>query len=302
MIRCFLAAALLALATISARAAHPDCNVLFPCEGVQDGLRATPPPALRARPPAGEVLQRDERRAAVVALVTLAAAEAGVPGAIAHRLIRLESNYQPHLRGRAGEWGLGQIKCQTARGVGFRGSCGRLADPAENLRWAFAYLRLALARGGGRLRRRVALPARRLRPSPLHRLWQEGAGAMRLHPDERRVLRLMLIVAAVIALGGVAFARDDGRYAQTDPELKKWFDKLSSKRGPCCSDADGFALSDVDWESKGGRFRVRLEGEWHDVPADALITEPNRVGRTMVWPIKYPDHIHIRCFMPGAMG
>ena len=95
-------------------------------------------------------------------------------------------------------------------------------------------------------------------------------------------------------------ARDlDGRYANSP--LKQWFDSLKSGKGPCCSDADGSAVSDVDWESKSGRYRVRIEGEWHEVPEDAVITEPNRVGRTMIWPVKYPDSIHIRCFMPGAM-
>ena len=78
--------------------------------------------------------------------------------------------------------------------------------------------------------------------------------------------------------------RPDGRYANSP--LKQWFDSLKSGKGPCCSDADGSAVSDVDWESKSGRYRVRIEGEWHEVPEDAVITEPNRVGRTMVWPIK----------------
>lgn len=95
-------------------------------------------------------------------------------------------------------------------------------------------------------------------------------------------------------------ARDlDGRYAASP--LKQWFDQLKSQKGPCCSDADGSAVSDADWESKNGRYRVRLEGEWHDVPDDALITEPNRVGRTMVWPIKGYGGLTIRCFMPGPM-
>ena len=72
-------------------------------------------------------------------------------------------------------------------------------------------------------------------------------------------------------------ARDpDGRYANSP--LKQWFDSLKSGKGPCCSDADGSAVSDVDWESKGGHYRVRIDGEWHDVPEDAVITEPNRVG------------------------
>ena len=81
-------------------------------------------------------------------MVTLAALSAGVPDDIAHAVIRQESNYNPGLRGRAGEWGIGQIKCQTARGVGLVGSCGQLADAATNLRFSMAYLRLALNRGG----------------------------------------------------------------------------------------------------------------------------------------------------------
>lgn len=81
-------------------------------------------------------------------LVDSAAFAAGVPSHIAQAVIRQESNYNPRLRGRAGEWGLGQIKCQTARSVGFTGPCGRLADAAINLRYSMAYLRLALNRGG----------------------------------------------------------------------------------------------------------------------------------------------------------
>jgi hypothetical protein len=38
-----------------------------------------------------------------------------------------------------------------------------------------------------------------------------------------------------------------------------------------------------------------------EVPDDAVITEPNRYGRTMVWPIKGALGISIRCFMPGSM-
>jgi len=82
------------------------------------------------------------------AMVDMAALTAGVPEDIAHAVIQIESGYKPYLRGAAGEWGLGQIKCQTARGVGFRGACHALADPATNLRFSFAYLRLALDRGG----------------------------------------------------------------------------------------------------------------------------------------------------------
>jgi hypothetical protein len=115
------------------------------------------------------------------------------------------------------------------------------------------------------------------------------------------------VVAALIllALAIPVHARDDGRYAQSP--LKPWFDSLKSGKGPCCSDADGTALSDVDWEAtKDGHYRVRIEDKWWPVPDEAIVTEPNRVGRTMVWPIIYRngavlDRVDIRCFMPGPM-
>jgi hypothetical protein len=100
----------------------------------------------------------------------------------------------------------------------------------------------------------------------------------------------------VSILVGAVQARDDGRYMQSP--LNSWFDSLRSGKGPCCSDADGSAISDPDWESKNGHYRVRIEKEWIEVPGDAVITEPNRVGRTIVWPIKGALGISIRCFMP----
>ena len=102
-----------------------------------------------------------------------------------------------------------------------------------------------------------------------------------------------------------AFARDpDGRFANSP--LKPWFEKLWSGKGPCCSDADGNVVLDTDWETKDGHYRVRIRDKWWDVPAEAVITEPNKVGRTMVWPIYFwssgsLDRVEIRCFMPGAM-
>lgn len=111
------------------------------------------------------------------------------------------------------------------------------------------------------------------------------------------VIGCVLLALPVASVPGAA--RDDGRY--TNSPLKQWFDSLKSGKGPCCSDADGSAVSDVDWESREGHYRVRIEGEWHDVPEDAVITEPNRAGRTMVWPIRGYLGLTIRCFMPGSM-
>ena len=113
-------------------------------------------------------------------------------------------------------------------------------------------------------------------------------------------LTLSLVVLLSVAAAKVGHARDpDGRYANSP--LKQWFDSLRSGKGPCCSDADGSAVSDVDWESGNGHYRVRIEGDWVEVPDEAVITEPNRVGRTMVWPIRGYGGLTIRCFMPGSM-
>jgi hypothetical protein len=115
-----------------------------------------------------------------------------------------------------------------------------------------------------------------------------------------KALGLGLAVLLSIISAQLVHARDpDGRYANSP--LKQWFDSLRSGKGPCCSDADGSAVSDVDWESRDGHYRVRVEGEWVDVPEEAVITEPNRVGRTMVWPIRGYGGLTIRCFMPGSM-
>jgi hypothetical protein len=138
-----------------------------------------------------------------------------------------------------------------------------------------------------------------------------GASARRCTDDDtrtsgqplaRRYETLLRIACMVLLIGlcsQVSHARDDGRYANSP--LKPWFDSLRSGKGPCCSDADGYAVSDPDWRSKDGHYQVRIEGEWYDVPDDAVITEPNRVGRTMVWPIKGWGGMTIRCFMPGSM-
>jgi hypothetical protein len=64
---------------------------------------------------------------------------------------------------------------------------------------------------------------------------------------ERRELVVMRIVLIFLLLCSPALAHDASR-----PELNEWFNKLASGRGLCCSFADGFAVSDVDWESKGG--------------------------------------------------
>jgi hypothetical protein len=114
--------------------------------------------------------------------------------------------------------------------------------------------------------------------------------------------------AAIVAATALpAVGRDLGGRYENSP-LHDWFEHLASGKGLCCSFADGYVVQDADWDTKDGHYRVRVprvansqDGIWVDVPDDAVITEPNRAGRTMVWPFYTHDGVSIRCFMPGSM-
>jgi hypothetical protein len=121
-------------------------------------------------------------------------------------------------------------------------------------------------------------------------------------------------IAVLLASTSVALAGGDWK----NSPLHNWFEGLASKKGPCCSYADGVTLTDVEWDTKDGHYRVFLEGQWIEVPDDAIVVAPNKYGRAIVWP--YPEYagegfvghgdtgswrkvtktIKIRCFMPGA--
>jgi hypothetical protein len=86
------------------------------------------------------------------------------------------------------------------------------------------------------------------------------------------------------------------------PELNSWYESLHSGKGPCCAGSDAKRVDDADWEAKDGHYRVRIDGEWVDVPNDAVVDGPNRAGRTIVWPYYLNGQPKARCFMPGSMG
>lgn len=73
------------------------------------------------------------------------------PGWLVEKVIRHESGGNARARGRHGEIGLMQIKCATAREVGFRGACHRLYEPATNRRYGSAYLAKAIRVARGNL-------------------------------------------------------------------------------------------------------------------------------------------------------
>jgi soluble lytic murein transglycosylase-like protein len=87
--------------------------------------------------------------AAYSAIVARYAASYGVPVSLAHAVITVESNYRPHLTGRAGEVGLMQIKPATARMMGYTGSVKGLYHPETNIKYGMKYLAMAHGLGGG---------------------------------------------------------------------------------------------------------------------------------------------------------
>jgi soluble lytic murein transglycosylase-like protein len=81
-------------------------------------------------------------------LVTAKAQQHNVPVRLAHAIVEKESNFNPRAMAQ-GNYGLGQIRCGTARGMGFRGPCSNLLDPETNLDYSMRYLRSALDRSNG---------------------------------------------------------------------------------------------------------------------------------------------------------
>jgi soluble lytic murein transglycosylase-like protein len=94
----------------------------------------------------------DATRNNVVAMITRSAPGYGVPTWFALRIAKVESNYNPNVRGAAGEYGVFQLKCATARGVGFRGNCAALLNPSVNVQYGLKHLQIAVRMSHGNLK------------------------------------------------------------------------------------------------------------------------------------------------------
>lgn len=86
-------------------------------------------------------------RQVILAKIHVHAEGADVPIDTALAVVLQESSFRPNVTGAAGEIGLMQLKCQTARGIGYKGTCDDLYDPDTNLHYGLRYLRKALNRG-----------------------------------------------------------------------------------------------------------------------------------------------------------
>jgi soluble lytic murein transglycosylase-like protein len=91
-------------------------------------------------------------RGNVVAMIKSQAPRYGVPTWFALRIAHVESGYNPRARGAAGEYGVFQLKCATARGIGFRGNCGALLNASTNIQYGLKHLSLAVRGSRGNLK------------------------------------------------------------------------------------------------------------------------------------------------------
>lgn len=88
----------------------------------------------------------------VVGLIKDMAPRYGVPTWFALRIAKVESGYNPNSRGAAGEYGVYQMKCATAKGIGFSGNCAELLNASTNVRVGLKHLSMAMKLSGGNLK------------------------------------------------------------------------------------------------------------------------------------------------------
>jgi hypothetical protein len=126
-----------------------------------------------------------------------------------------------------------------------------------------------------------------------------------------RVLLLTgyLLIAGLLSYAAGMWLHDVANAHLADrPDLNKWAMGLKAASGaPCCDGSEAEPIKDVDWDATNdGRYRVRIDGEWVDVPPNAIVPGPNKYGMTLVW--GYRANITdtgkytfvVRCFMPAG--
>ena len=128
-------------------------------EGKGEDVQAEAPKAKSATRAAKVEADKTETRASralaapagsegIKAIVARHAAANGVPFSLADAVVRVESRYNPRAS-HAGNYGLMQIRHQTARGMGYSGGAGGLLDAETNARYGMKYLAQAYKLAGG---------------------------------------------------------------------------------------------------------------------------------------------------------
>lgn len=110
------------------------------------------------------------------------------------------------------------------------------------------------------------------------------------------MMKRFLLCAALIFLNP-AWGHDHNH-----PERNSYLKSLHSKSNTwCCNGDDVTYLDGSDWETKGNGYRVRIDGQWLDVPDGAVVEQPNKLGTALVWIGKGWGGTTVRCFAPGTL-
>jgi hypothetical protein len=120
--------------------------------------------------------------------------------------------------------------------------------------------------------------------------------------------KYMLAAAALGTLicAAASQARDLGQYSRVPRDIRTWVENLADGKGvPCCATADGTVPEEFAWDIGANHYRVKVYGQWINVPEAAVIKGSNRLGHAVVW-IAYDDPVFevepilsVRCFLPG---
>lgn len=110
-----------------------------------------------------------------------------------------------------------------------------------------------------------------------------------------------LVVLGLLLLCCVALARDSGQWSQADPSIRDWVRGLKDNLGvSCCDEADAEEVE--GWTFGADGYKVKVKGEWLDVPKSAQLDIPNKLGFARVWLMHVNGKLSVRCFIAGAGG
>src|ERR1035438_2172522 len=122
---------------------------------------------------------------------------------------------------------------------------------------------------------------------------------MRKTKPMARIVRYFPVSICLLAFTVIAppvQAHDLDKTDNNSPEIKAWV--LSLKNGPgvaCCATADGWRPQDVEWDTNKKGYRVQIEGHWVEVPDEAVIHGPNKLGHAEVWYYHIDGLPAVRC-------
>ena len=151
-------------------------------------------------------------------------------------------------------------------------------------------------------------PTARFRAAPPGPQPEPSCQRVRLTDRSGNGIRFTCVCILFLTLSCLTEAADHGQLGPISPEVKAWANSLDNTLGEgCCSTADGWKPEEVEYDIKDNKYRVKIDGDWYDVPPYAVIKRPNKFGFPVVWYYKTwlngtRPSILIRCFIPGAGG